>query len=60
MHREPRELVLISAGIQKSPVSLGEPAILTIRLTNTTNNPLPVGAEGIVKTTLAMAGAFLT
>ena len=58
MHREPRDVVLISLQYKKPAVSYGEPQILTIRMTNTSEKPVPVGRDGVIRTTIGLAGTI--
>ena len=56
-HRQPRENMLISASVRKNTVALGEPILLTIRMTNAASKALPVGAGGVALTTVGLAAA---
>jgi hypothetical protein len=58
MHREPRDVVLISLQYKKPSVSYGEPQVLTIRMTNTSEKTVPVGRDGVVRTTIGLAGTI--
>jgi tetratricopeptide (TPR) repeat protein len=53
-HREPRDLVLIIGNIVKRTHAAGEPVMVQLRISNTSNRTLPVGPDGVVKTTVGL------
>src|SRR5206468_2684719 len=55
LHRQPRDVVLISADFRTGSVPPGEPAFLSLLMTNVTDRPVPVGPDGVVKTTIGLA-----
>lgn len=55
-HRQPRDLVLVTAALNKRRCSMGEPVLLTIKQSNTTEHALPVGSSGVVRTLVGVTG----
>lgn len=58
-HRQPRDLQLLSATIDRHMVGPGEPVMLVARITNTTSRPIPasvarLGAEGTLATAFGL------
>jgi hypothetical protein len=58
MHRQPRDAILISTYLRNPRAAVGEPVMLQIRMTNASDRALPVGPEGMVKTTLGIAATI--
>lgn len=58
MHRQPRDAILISTYLKNPRAAVGEPVMLQIRMTNASDRALPVGPEGMVKTTIGIAATI--
>jgi tetratricopeptide (TPR) repeat protein len=56
-HRQPRDLVLVTASLNKRRYSMGEPILLTIKQSNTAEHALPVGSSGVVRTLVGVTGS---
>jgi tetratricopeptide (TPR) repeat protein len=56
-HQQPREIAIMSANIRRASVSLGEPILLTLRITNATNRALPIGRDAMIATNLGLSAA---
>jgi hypothetical protein len=57
LHRQPRDVQLISLNLRQPAVGPGEPAFMQVRMTNTLDRAVPVGPEGLVKSTIGLAAA---
>lgn len=55
-HRQPRDLVLLTPTLAKTRYNFGEPIMLNVTMTNTTDRPLSVGPMGAVSTSMAIEG----
>ena len=53
-HRQSRDYQLITCALNKREYEVGEPMLLTIRITNAAPNPAPVGPDGLIKTTFGV------
>lgn len=66
MHFQPLDLQLVKASFRKDTgagtvsTGVGEPVLLQIRVTNISGRALPVGPEGMVKSTVGLAAATRT
>jgi len=54
MHRNMGDMVLMTTNYRKDTVNYGEPVLLAVRMSNTTSHALPVGDDGVVKTSLGL------
>jgi tetratricopeptide (TPR) repeat protein len=54
VYRQPRDLELVSPGDLQPRYGIGDPMTLTVQITNVSNRPLPVGADGAIKTTIGV------
>ncbi len=55
MHLDVTDTLLLTLNFRSSIINYGEPVLLTARITNTTQRPLPVGPDGVIKTSLGIA-----
>jgi predicted Zn-dependent protease len=55
-HRSPVDLQLVTASFPQREYGLDEPIVLNIRIANTTAHAAPVGPDGLIKTTIGLAG----
>jgi tetratricopeptide (TPR) repeat protein len=55
-HRDPKDRELVMVSLPQRVYRLGEPVMVTVRLTNTGDSAVPVGADGVIKTTVGLFG----
>ena len=55
MHGNMADSVLMTANYKKNAVAYGDPVTLSVRMNNTTERVLPVGDNGVMKTSVGLA-----
>ena len=55
IHRQPGNAQVVAASFRKAAVGPGEPVLLQIRLTNALDRAVPVGPDGMIKTSIGLA-----
>jgi hypothetical protein len=58
IHRQPRDIELIQASLSERRYKYGEPIVLDLTITNTSDQPLSVGPDGGIKVGIAVAGTL--
>jgi hypothetical protein len=57
LHRQPQEAQVVALNLRQLAVGFAEPALLQTRITNALDRAVPVGPDGLVKTTVGLAAA---